>query len=327
MQKIQSIENDIKTAQKCVIQSRENTKILDIKMKYSLIKLSALYRKQNSLKRINEILKCRLKNCILQYRSIQDSFKKCMLNNAYEASNALKIELEKLLETSKRLKSPSLIIIEQLKSKVEHIEDDIKIGIEGKISRMLCKFSKEEYGDLSKYYEVHFNWKSSDHTLHPLFEAIRTECNKVIKMNFRRIIVNTEKRIKLKDLCKKIDIHKFVDMLNEIFKFHASMMYSHHLIISFHERKHARLKQEEMKLQKDGTIKKQGIGFHQAIKALLMDDRRNLWSNLQLKVSKIFTGIQDKLTQLSIPEIFEILSLCAKYLSIGEEFSGVSSSE
>ncbi len=69
------------------------------------------------------------------------------------------------------------------------------------------------------------------------------------------------------------------------------------------------------------------MGFHQAIKVLLMDDRKVLWGMLQQKVCSVLAGIADRVAELSIPELFEILALCSKYIQLGEEFSGSAASE
>eukprot|EP00826_Nyctotherus_ovalis_P040812 TRINITY_DN4050_c0_g1_i8.p1 TRINITY_DN4050_c0_g1~~TRINITY_DN4050_c0_g1_i8.p1 ORF type:complete len:332 (-),score=67.15 TRINITY_DN4050_c0_g1_i8:248-1243(-) len=327
MKKIRSIEEDINVARWRVVQAREQIRFLDGKFKKSVLKVAKLHRRKAALERIHNVLNSELKDCLLQYRAIQECFDKSMYNKAYSAANKLNKALDKFLLNPKQANNPSLIILQQLKRKVENIEDEIKNGIDMKIRKILRKFSKEEYADLSEYYELHSNWKITDNALHPLFEHIRSEYKKIVSHNMKQVITRSDTKQRLRDLYPKIEIHNLIDILNEIFKFHVNLMYSHHQIISFHDRKHSRLKQEELKLQKNGTVKKQGLGFHQVIKALLMDDRKSLWSVLQLKVGKLFTGVQNRITLLAMPELFEILCLCCKYLLIGEEFSGMFASE
>jgi len=67
--------------------------------------------------------------------------------------------------------------------------------------------------------------------------------------------------------------------------------------------------------------------FHQSMKALLMDDRKILWGNQQRKIVVLLKTISEKLVHLSVPEIFELMALSAKYIQIGEEFSGISAIE
>jgi hypothetical protein len=327
MKKIRSIEEDITIAQQRVIQAREQVKVIDNKFRRSILKTTGLNRRKKALDRIHSVLNVELKDCLLKYKVIQGCFDKSLYNKAYGAANDLKNALDKFLITSKQINNPSLIILQQLKSKVENIEDEIKNGIDTKVRKMLCKFSKEEYADLSEYYEIHSNWKITDNTLHPLFESIRAEYKQIVSQQIKQVISPAGSKQRLRYLYDKVEIHSLVDILNEVFKFHVTLMYSHHQIISFHDRKHSRLKQEELKLQKNGPVRKQGLGFHQMIKTLLMDDRKNLWSVLQLKVSKLLKGIQQRIIELSIPELFEVLSLCNKYLLIGEEFSGSFASE
>jgi len=327
MKKIRSIEEDINTAHQRVKQARQQVKVINNKFKRSILNTTDLHRRKKALDRIHSVLNSELKDCLLKYKVIKECFEKSLFNKAYEAASDLKNSLDKFLINPKQINNPSLIILQQLKNKVENIEDEIKNGIDTKIRKMLCKFSKEEYADLSEYYEIHSNWKSIDHTLHPLFERIRAEYKQIVSQQIKQLILPADSKQKLRYLYDKIEIHNLIDILNEIFKFHVSLMYSHHQIISFHDRKHSRLKQEELKLQKNEIVKRQGLGFHQIIKALLADDRKNLWSLLQLKVSKLLKGIQQRIIELSTSELFEVLFLCNKYLLIGEEFSGSIASE
>jgi len=333
MQKIRSIEEDIKTAQKCVLGARKNTNLVTLQFEKSLLRLQVLNRKKSRLNQIKNLLDKTLKNSMQQYKNVIEKLKSNNLLKAYENLASLKQSLS-LVNPQATKSYPSLIILDQLKAKLATLELDIKTAVKNKLSENVWRFSKNEYADVSDFYELYLDWKNSENnnSLHPLFEDLRKESRQVITKSSYNIIARKigqiGSKMKLKELCKKLGIHELVDILNEIFKFHSNIMYSHHLIISFHERKHLRLKQEESKIQKSGTTKKQGfIGFHQAIKALLMDDRKILWGILQHKVGRILNSFEEKIVELSIPEIFEILALLAKYIQIGEEFSGTHASE
>lgn len=130
------------------------------------------------------------------------------------------------------------------------METEIKNSIKNKLGIIIRQYNKVEYADISSYYELHSNWKSSEYTIHPLFETIRSECKKQLKEMAKSEIekrtqdkqqMNTKQNIKLKELFVKLDVHEVIDCLNEIFKFHANIMYSHHSMIAFHEHKHSRM--------------------------------------------------------------------------------------
>lgn len=59
------------------------------------------------------------------------------------------------------------------------------------------------------------------------------------------------------------------------------------------------------------------------MKALLADNLKLIWGMQERKIIAILSSVADRLIQLSIPELFEILVLLAKYIQIGEDFSGV----
>ncbi len=137
------------------------------------------------------------------------------------------------------------------------METEIKDKVKTRLGEMVWHYGKSEYAEVVSFYETCTDWKSSEHALHPLFEDLRLECKHnigrtvhlIIEGHISAAVAKLDKKsagmaagkLKIKELCRRLDVHEAVDCLNELFKMHANMMYSHHQIISFHERKQARL--------------------------------------------------------------------------------------
>lgn len=127
------------------------------------------------------------------------------------------------------------------------MESDIKSSITNRLGILITQYNNAGYADISNYYEIHISWKSNDFVKHPLFECINSECSKQLneraKLVIQKHVFNKGDKTsaKFKELCSKLDVHELIDVLNEIFKFHTSMLYSHHSMIIFHEQKQSKL--------------------------------------------------------------------------------------
>jgi len=154
--------------------------------------------------------------------------------------------------------SNSLVVMNQIRSKIQDAELEIKNSIKDRLGIVIGQYNKTTYSDIVNYYEQNTNWKNNENSLHPLFESIRAEAKDQLKRKAKREIEKvissaagtlgasqkTSKdliQMKFKLLCGKLDPHSAIDFLNEIYKIHANFMYSHHSMIGFHEHKHARL--------------------------------------------------------------------------------------
>ncbi len=205
------------------------------------------------------------------------------------------------------------------------IEDEIKNNLRAKVCSMVWYYSKAEYADVVGFYENRTDNKA-------LFDDLRLESRRNVSRT-ARIVVEAHiaekpqgEKLKIRDLCRMMSVHDLADCLNELFKIHSSMMCSHRMIAGFHERRLAGCRKLLPKLPQQEQLKS-GTAFHQMMKSLMTEERRALWSLLQIKTGAVLSGASERVAELSIPELFEVLALCSKYIQLGEEFSGVPASE
>ena len=141
MQKIRSIEEDIKAAQSCVVGARANTKTVTEQLLSSFIRMQFLNRKKSRITEIYSTLSYTLKGSLAQYKDVLEKRKRGALSKAYESLLTLRKSLAAL---SSPKESPSLIIVSQLKDKLKIIENEIKAEVKAKLSEMTFLFSKTE---------------------------------------------------------------------------------------------------------------------------------------------------------------------------------------
>eukprot|EP00826_Nyctotherus_ovalis_P016666 TRINITY_DN14838_c0_g2_i2.p1 TRINITY_DN14838_c0_g2~~TRINITY_DN14838_c0_g2_i2.p1 ORF type:complete len:211 (+),score=50.77 TRINITY_DN14838_c0_g2_i2:70-702(+) len=195
----------------------------------------------------------------------------CIRDRYYEAQVellALKDSLKQLLDSSRKRKSP-LLIAEQLNKSVKTLELEIKQGVRIMVSRVICKFSAKEYSNISKHYEM-LN-KDAE-----LAEDVKDQCTMIVERNATQVLMKYAKggAGKYQDvgaLCSKANIHELVDILNELFKFHASILQSYCSMILFHEENQV----GDKKVQpRKVVITKPITGFHQVVKRLFANNKK-----------------------------------------------------
>jgi len=316
---IRMISKDIQLARKAVIKARANTKTLINGFESYVKKLGILRVRKARLQKLEDLLNVNFKTCVHQYKTITMRMKKLQYNEAYKELLKLKEALKQIIDSSRKKKS-SLLIAEQLEKKVSSLEIEIKQGIKRSLLKVICQFSIREYADICKYYET-YNER--------LPEDIKDQYIIIVEKNVNQLLMKHAKGEigeyqDIASLCLKVNVHELVDILNELFKFHASLLQSYCSIILFHED----TKSNEQKSQpKKALINKPTTSFHQTTKRLFENDKESIWNLMQKKLGKILDCLETKIVELSIPELFEVLVICSRYFSLGKEFSGSSTSK
>jgi len=301
---VRKIEGDVRVAKEYIAKVRKRTKLLNKRLRFSLIELLILSKRRNFVEQMRNILQSKLKDIVTKYKVIVNNIKTSAFTDAWNSLNSLK----ELLKSTDHLNS--IAIITQLKKKVKDLNKVIESTVNDKLCETLCQFKKNEYNAIYNYYET-----SSNTTI--FFESIKEQSiNAIHRNSYSALKVNAEgyveEGISLKSLCMKVNMHNLVESLNEVYKVHTNIMYSHHLMISFHERKSSLLKNNQ-----------KALDFHRSIKSSLINYRQSLWSSLQQNLRDIFVALKYRVMELSIAELFEILVITTRYLNIGEDYSGI----
>ncbi len=113
MQKIRSIEEDIRSAQKSVAESRTRTKSLKEKCGDSLAELCMLNRRKQNSRRISGLLWGSVKSSAEQYRTVLEDIREGKLSHAQEAFLRLRVQLEHQSRTEGKLNA-----LDQLREKL-----------------------------------------------------------------------------------------------------------------------------------------------------------------------------------------------------------------
>lgn len=318
---IKSIKDDIQLAHSTVSAARANTKTLINGFEAHVIRLGMLKAKKARLQKIIDLLNANLKNCVQQYKTIAKRIRSFKYYEAQVELSALKDSLKQLLNSSRKRKSP-LLIAEQLNKSVKTLELEIKQGVRIMVSRVICKFSTKEYASICKHYEM--LGKDAE-----LAEDVKDQYTMIVERNAVQVLTKYSKSGAGKcqgadALCAKVNVHELVDILNELFKFHASILQSYCSMILFHEESQV----GDKKVQpRKVVITKPITGFHQVVRRLFTNSKKSVWNLMQSKLERILLCLEEKIVELSIPELFEVLAICSRYFLLGKDFSDTSLSK
>jgi hypothetical protein len=305
---VRRMEEDVRIAKEYIAKVRKRTKLLNKRLRFSLIELLILSKRRKFIEQMSDILQFKLKEIVPKYKVIVNNIKDNSFTNAWNSLNSLKDSLQ----STEHLKS--IAIVTQLKRRAKDLSKIIKSTVDSKLCETLCQFKKRDYDAICNYYKASSNTTT-------FFESIKEQSAIAIHKNSYNALKENveggvEKGITLKGLCMKVNMHNLVESLNEMYKVHTGIMYSHHLIISFHEKKCSLLKN-----------KLEALDFHRTIKSSLINYRQSLWISLQQNLGDIFAVLKYRVMKLSIAELFEILVITTKYLKIGEDYSGIEATE
>ena len=123
-------------------------------------------------------------------------------------------------------------------------------------------------------------------------------------------------KLKTKDIvteeASKVSQQEYVPWLKAVYKKLASIIYSHHCMARFHN-------DYDLKTAPD-HLKPLTERENQKMKDYMLDHRKVLWETLQKKVIEILRATINFFFNLSVRELFDVLSLTNKFIEIGIEF-------
>lgn len=128
MQKIRSIEEDIKAAQEFVLESRIHTKLIKEQLSKSIARLLKLKRREERLNRIKHTASKIKQICNEKYRCIIENTKQGNFSKSYGNW----VQLEKQMASSDPQELNSLVVMNQLQNKL-HVQIPLKLYREWKL--------------------------------------------------------------------------------------------------------------------------------------------------------------------------------------------------